>query len=148
MGTVVYNYTTYSYDATYTAPTYGTMIITAYGGGGGATTVYYVFDATGNLHAINNGFTLMSHTARYVLVGLQLKEISVSHPEFHKREATLMSSRNATKADFGYVMDCIVKGLVDPHKMITHRLAFNQVAAEFKGLADPTQKVMKALIEL
>lgn len=106
-----------------------------------------VFDATGNLYAINNGFTLMSHAARYVLVGLQLKEISVSHPEFHKREGTLMSSRNATKADFAYVMDCISKGLVDPNKMITHRLAFDQVAEEFKGLSDPSQKVMKALIE-
>lgn len=107
-----------------------------------------VFDATGNLHAINNGFVLMSHAARYILVGLQLKEISVSHPEFHKREGTLMSSRNATKADFAYVMDCISKRLVDPNAMITHRLAFDKVADEFKGLADPSQKVMKAMIEL
>ena len=107
-----------------------------------------VFDATGNLNAINNGFSLMSHAARYILVGLQLKEISVSHPEFHKREGTLMSSRNATKADFAYVMDCISKGLIEPHKMITHRLTFEQVAQDFKGLADPAQKVIKALIEL
>jgi len=107
-----------------------------------------VFDATGNLHAINNGFSLMSQAARYILVGLQLKEISLSHPEFHKREGTLMSSRNATKQDFEYVMDCISKGLIQPHNMITHYLEFDKVASEFKSLSDPAQKVMKALIKM
>jgi threonine dehydrogenase-like Zn-dependent dehydrogenase len=107
-----------------------------------------VFDATGNLHAINNGFSLMSQAARYILVGLQLKEISLSHPEFHKREGTLMSSRNATKQDFEYVMDCISKGMIQPHNMITHYLEFDQVASEFKSLSDPAQKVMKALIKM
>ncbi len=107
-----------------------------------------VFDASGNLQAINNGFSLMSHAARYILVGLQLKEISVSHPEFHKREGTLMSSRNATKKDFAFVMDCISKGLIQPHKMITHYLEFDVVASEFKGLSYPGQKVMKALIKM
>jgi len=59
-----------------------------------------VIDATGNLKAINNAFAYMAHGARYVLVGLQKGDISFSHPEFHKREATLMSSRNATRHYF------------------------------------------------
>ncbi len=59
-----------------------------------------VIDATGNLKAINNAFQYMAHGARYVLIGLQKGEIRFSHPEFHKREATVMSSRNATRADF------------------------------------------------
>ena len=42
----------------------------------------------------------MAHGARYVLIGLQKGDISFSHPEFHKREGTLMSSRNATRAGF------------------------------------------------
>jgi 2-desacetyl-2-hydroxyethyl bacteriochlorophyllide A dehydrogenase len=66
-----------------------------------------VIDATGNLKAINAGIQYMAHGARYILVGLQKNEISISHPEFHKREATLMSSRNATKEDFDHVMNCM-----------------------------------------
>lgn len=66
-----------------------------------------VIDATGNLKAINNAFQYMSHGGRYVLVGLQKENISFSHPEFHKREGALMSSRNATRKDFEYVIECI-----------------------------------------
>lgn len=70
-----------------------------------------VIDATGNLNAINNAFAYLAHGGRYVLVGLQKEHISFSHPEFHKREATLMSSRNANTQDFNYVIDCIQKDL-------------------------------------
>ncbi len=65
-----------------------------------------VIDATGSRQAINNGFQYLAHGGRYVLVGLQKGEIAFSHPEFHKREATLMSSRNATREDFDRVMGC------------------------------------------
>src|SRR5690606_1856704 len=62
-----------------------------------------IFDATGNRGAINNAFSYMAHGARYVLVGLQKQLVEFSHPEFHKREGTLMSSRNALHTDFEYV---------------------------------------------
>ncbi|MEO8713315.1 MAG: zinc-binding alcohol dehydrogenase family protein, partial [Parafilimonas sp.] len=71
-----------------------------------------VMDATGNLNAINNAFELMAHGGKFILVGLQKEKISFSHPEFHKREATLMSSRNATRKDFEYVIDCLEKKLI------------------------------------
>ena len=106
-----------------------------------------VIDATGSLKAINQAFSYMAHTARYVLIGLQKGDISVSHPEFHKREATLMSSRNATRQDFEYVIDCIQKGLIDPKRYITHRLPFDRVQAEFEALFQ-SGEVIKAVIEL
>ena len=49
-----------------------------------------------------------------MLVGLQKGTIEFSHPEFHKREATLMSSRNALREDFEQVMESMRKGWVDP----------------------------------
>lgn len=62
-----------------------------------------IIDATGNKKAMQNAFQYMAHGARFVLIGLQKEEISFSHPEFHKREGTLMSSRNATRKDFEHV---------------------------------------------
>jgi 2-desacetyl-2-hydroxyethyl bacteriochlorophyllide A dehydrogenase len=106
-----------------------------------------VIDATGNQRAINNAFGYMAHGGKYILVGLQLGEISFSHPEFHKREATLMSSRNATKADFSQVMDAIASGKVNPLPMITHRLLFDEVVGGFSQLSDPSNKVVKAMID-
>ena len=107
-----------------------------------------VIDATGNLKAINNAFQYMAHGARYVLVGLQKGEISFSHPEFHKREATLMSSRNATREDFEHVIASMKKGLVEPTNYITHRVEFGQVKDEFSSWLDPANGVIKAMVEM
>ena len=106
-----------------------------------------VIDATGSLKAINQGFRYIAHGGRYVLVGLQKGEIQFSHPEFHKREATLMSSRNATPQDFDMVMDAMRRGLIDPTTYITHRVSFDRVKAEFAGWLDPARGVIKAIVE-
>jgi 2-desacetyl-2-hydroxyethyl bacteriochlorophyllide A dehydrogenase len=106
-----------------------------------------VIDATGSLKAINQGFLYMAHGGRYVLVGLQKGEIQFSHPEFHKREATLMSSRNATRQDFDMVMDAMRRGLIDPTTYITHRVRFDEVKTEFAGWLDPARGVIKAMVK-
>jgi 2-desacetyl-2-hydroxyethyl bacteriochlorophyllide A dehydrogenase len=106
-----------------------------------------VIDATGSLKAINNAFQYMAHGARYVLVGLQKNEICFSHPEFHKREATLMSSRNATATDFTQVMESMKKGLVNPATYITHRVLFDEVQKEFGSWLKPETGVIKAMVE-
>ncbi len=107
-----------------------------------------VIDATGNQKAINNAFQYMAHGARFVLIGLQKGEISFSHPEFHKREATLMSSRNATIEDFEHVIKSMKNGLVKPTNYITHQLDFDQVAAEFASWLDPKNGVIKVMVKM
>jgi 2-desacetyl-2-hydroxyethyl bacteriochlorophyllide A dehydrogenase len=106
-----------------------------------------VIDATGSQKAINNAFKYMAHGARFMLIGLQKGEISFSHPEFHKREATLMSSRNATRVDFDHVILSMKNKLVNPANYITHRVKFEQVATQFESWLDPANKVIKAIVE-
>lgn len=107
-----------------------------------------IVDATGNLRAINTAFGYLAHGGRYVLVGLQKGEISFSHPEFHKREATLMSSRNATRADFEHVISSMKNRFIDPTTYITHRVTFGQVKDEFEGWLDPANGVIKAMVSV
>lgn len=107
-----------------------------------------VIDATGNQKAINNAFQYMAHGARFVLIGLQKGEISFSHPEFHKREATLMSSRNATREDFDEVISAMKNKQVDPANYITHRVDFDTVATEFKSWLDPANGVIKCMVSI
>jgi 2-desacetyl-2-hydroxyethyl bacteriochlorophyllide A dehydrogenase len=107
-----------------------------------------VIDATGNQKAIIDAFQYMAHGARYVLVGLQKGEISFSHPEFHKREATLMSSRNATREDFEHVIASMKKGLVQPENYITHRVKFSEVKDNFESWLNPATGVIKAMVEM
>lgn len=107
-----------------------------------------VIDATGSLKAINNALQYLAHGGRFVLIGLQKETFSFSHPEFHKRESTLMSSRNATRVDFVHVIDSMKKGLVDPTTYITHRVKFDGLKDVFESWLEPATGVIKAVVEM
>jgi len=107
-----------------------------------------VIDATGNLNAIESGFAKIAHGGKYVLIGLQKQPISFSHPEFHKREATLMSSRNATIEDFQYVMDLFHSGKIEAGQFISHRFGKNQLLDIFTKINAPGTQVIKAMVTL
>ncbi len=107
-----------------------------------------VIDATGYLAAINQSFKYLAHGGRYVLVGLQKGDISFSHPEFHKREASLMSSRNAIRKDFETVIQHFLSGEIDASKYITHRVVFNEVKADFESWILPEKGVIKAMVSM
>jgi 2-desacetyl-2-hydroxyethyl bacteriochlorophyllide A dehydrogenase len=106
-----------------------------------------VIDATGNLKAIESGLNFLSHGGRYVLVGLQKEEFKFNHPEFHKRETTLMGSRNATRNDFEFVIRSIKNKTIDPAILITHKVGFDGVKSGFDRFADPESGVIKAIIK-
>ncbi|HSN09420.1 MAG TPA: hypothetical protein VLS85_10285, partial [Hanamia sp.] len=79
---------------------------------------------------------------------LQKQNISFNHPEFHKREATLMSSRNALRKDFEQVISSMKSKDVNPATYITHRTSFAEVKAEFTQWLDPGNGVIKAMVEM
>ncbi|MCI8211354.1 dehydrogenase [Pseudomonas sp. S25] len=106
-----------------------------------------VFDATGNARAMERGFEFIAHGGTYVMISVVRDSITFSDPEFHKREATLMGSRNATKEDFHYVEECLRNGLIPDAALNTHRLTLKNVAESFTTLLDPKQGVVKAIIE-
>ncbi|MGC4233845.1 MAG: zinc-binding alcohol dehydrogenase family protein [Niabella sp.] len=107
-----------------------------------------VIDATGNLRAINNAIHYLAHGGNYVLIGLQKEPFSFSHPEFHKRESTLMSSRNATRDDFEHVIKSMKAGRVNPKTYITHTVGFDEVKDNFESWLDPKTGVIKAMVQL
>jgi 2-desacetyl-2-hydroxyethyl bacteriochlorophyllide A dehydrogenase len=108
--------------------------------------VSVVIDATGSQKAINNGLQWLGHGGRYVLIGLQKAELIFSHPEFHKRETTLMSSRNATRADFNQVVAAIQQQLIDPSKYISKIVDAALVPQEFSGWIHPHEPMIKVAI--
>lgn len=107
-----------------------------------------VIDATGNQKAINNALQYVAHGGRFVLIGLQKEEISFSHPEFHKRETTLMSSRNATREDFEQVIKAMKNGLVNPSDYITQTIKFDDLKEAFETWLYDSDKVIKAMVTM
>src|SRR6266536_663237 len=55
-----------------------------------------VFDATGNAGSMTRAFDLVPAGGRLIFVGLVRDTITFDDPEFHRRELTLLASRNAT----------------------------------------------------
>lgn len=105
-----------------------------------------VFDATGNAAAMERGFRFVAHAGTYVLISVVSADITFNDPEFHKRETTLLGSRNATSEDFETVLQAMREGRI-PAGLNTHRMALADVPARFPGLLDPGAGVVKALIE-
>jgi len=107
-----------------------------------------IIDATGNQHAINQAFHYLAHGGRYILIGLQKEDITFNHPQFHKREATLMSSRNATREDFEYVTAIIRNKQLSSSNYITHKVNFDEVKTAFTQWENPDSGVIKAMVTL
>jgi threonine dehydrogenase-like Zn-dependent dehydrogenase len=108
--------------------------------------VSVAIDATGSLKATNNGLQWLGHGRRYVLIGLQKADLIFSHPEFHKRETTLMSSRNATRADFDQVVVAIPQKRVDPSKYISRIVEASLMPQEFANWVHPNGGGVKVAI--
>ncbi len=106
-----------------------------------------VFDATGNPKAMERGFRFVAHGGTYVLVSIVGATIGFSDPEFHKREMTLMGSRNATVEDFETVLAAMRAGQIPDAALNTHRMTLAEVPELFPGLLDPAAGVVKALVE-
>ncbi|MBB6634553.1 zinc-binding alcohol dehydrogenase family protein [Cohnella thailandensis] len=107
-----------------------------------------VFDATGNAQSMAGAFGYAAHGGTLVYVGLVGADISFHDPEFHKRELTLMGSRNATREDFERVLEAMASGAIDVGRYITHRAAFDDMIGRFEDWLEPESKVIKAMVEL
>lgn len=106
-----------------------------------------VFDATGNAGSMTGSFGLVAHGGTLVFVGLFKGDITFSDPEFHRREMTLMGSRNATREDFHAVLDAVRAGRIDVGSYITHRAPFKDMIGCFDGWLKPESRVIKAMVE-
>ncbi|WP_445233155.1 zinc-binding alcohol dehydrogenase family protein [Duganella rhizosphaerae] len=107
-----------------------------------------VFDATGNIGAMERGLEFVAHGGTYVLVSIVPERISFSDPEFHKRETTLLGSRNATADDFREVLAAMRSGLIPTGAINTHRATFDEFIQVLPQWMDPASGVIKAIVEV
>jgi threonine dehydrogenase-like Zn-dependent dehydrogenase len=106
-----------------------------------------VFDATGNAGSMTRAFDLVPAGGRLIFVGLVRDTITFDDPEFHRRELTLLASRNATAEDFRQVMNWMETARLNASALVTHRIPFNRLVADFPALLTPDARVFKTLVE-
>ncbi len=115
-------------------------------GGGDLPTC--VIDATGNPRSMMGCFDLPANGARIVFVGLFQGDVTFNDPNFHRRELTLLASRNALPATFREVIRLVEEGRIDTRPWITHRLKLADVPVVFPRDIAGNPAVLKAMIEV
>lgn len=108
-----------------------------------------VIDATGNPRSMSTCFDFAAFTGRVVYVGITTSDLTFPHaPVFHRRELTLLASRNALPDDFRHIIQLIRDGKIDTTKWITHRIGFDEVPEKFAQFTNPATGAIKAIIEV
>ncbi|MGC8550935.1 MAG: zinc-binding alcohol dehydrogenase family protein [Acidobacteriaceae bacterium] len=92
-----------------------------------------VFDATGSAAAMADSLSLVEPAGTLVYVGLTKDPIQMEDSLFHRREMTLMASRNSFGI-FPDIIHLIESGKIDTTRWVTTQLPMAEVASQFASL--------------
>jgi len=104
-----------------------------------------VFDATGSLAAMAQSLDYVAHGGSLVLVGVAPGDLIFADPEFHKRETTLIASRNALAADFQWVKQAILSGQIPTEALHTQSFDAEDMPEKLPELIENADQVLKAI---
>lgn len=107
-----------------------------------------VFDATGHPGSMAGTLRFARFTGRIVYVGITKEPVPLDDPLFHRRELTLLASRNAVASDFPRILSLIESGQIDTRPWITHRCALADLPESMPGWVKPGSGVVKAVVSL
>lgn len=86
---------------------------------------------------------------RLVYVGITQQEVSFPHaPVMHRRELSVLASRNALPGDFTRIIKLIEDGQLDTGPWITHHADFDGMIQVFPTWIEPETGVIKAMVKV
>ncbi len=107
-----------------------------------------IIDATGNRTSMVNAFNLVAHGGKILYVGLFQGDVEFNDPNFHKREVTLLASRNSLPEDFKEIISLMEAGKIDTTPWLSHRTDFDHLQNDFSTFLKPDQDLIKAIVEV
>jgi len=108
-----------------------------------------VVDATGSNKSMGGALSYCSFAGRLVYVGITQQEVSFLHaPILHRREVTIMASRNALPPDFTRIISLIEEDKINTVPWITHKAKFDDMIEVFPTWLKPESGVIKAVVAL
>ncbi|USI74863.1 zinc-binding alcohol dehydrogenase family protein [Sphingomonas morindae] len=104
-----------------------------------------VFDASGSIPAMNEALRYVGHGGALVFVGVSPGTLLFDDPELHKRETTVLASRNALSRDFDRVAAAFRAGTLKAEDLRTHELALETLPTALPALIAAADHVLKAV---
>jgi 2-desacetyl-2-hydroxyethyl bacteriochlorophyllide A dehydrogenase len=105
-----------------------------------------VFDATGSAVAMGKSLAQVATGGRLVYVGLTRDPVCIDDSLFHRKEVTLLASRNSHR-QFPRIIQLIEEGKIDTSHWVTDRLRLAEVASQFQLLPN-RQSLIKAIVDV
>lgn len=106
-----------------------------------------VIDATGNAKAIPAGVQYMRYGGKLVLVGIANTDINFHHPSIHAKETTILCSRNATPADFEFVIETLAARALNMEDYITRKVGCAEIVDQMDYWISPDSPEIKIVTE-
>ena len=98
---------------------------------------------------MSGALNFCAYGGRLVYVGITQQEVSFPHaPIMHRRQLSVLASRNALSRDFSRIISLIESGRIDTNPWITHRVPFSRMIQEFPSWLKPETGVIKTIIEM
>jgi threonine dehydrogenase-like Zn-dependent dehydrogenase len=107
-----------------------------------------IVDATGNLASMGSCLEYGGQGVRIVYVGLAQGDVTFNDPLFHRREVTLLASRNALPHNFTSIIASMEKGDIDPQSWITHRCTLEELSVKLPQWSTPEAGVIKGMASI
>jgi threonine dehydrogenase-like Zn-dependent dehydrogenase len=97
---------------------------------------------------MSNALNYCAFAGRLVFVGITTKEVHFPHPLMHRRELTLLASRNALPQDFANIIQLIEDSKIDTRPWMTHHAPMGEMIGAFETWLKPETGVIKAIVEV
>lgn len=105
-----------------------------------------VIECTGNKQSMEAAIGLPDFGGRIVMVGIFMGDLVFNDPDFHKRELSIIGSRNATARNFKAVIAQLESGRVNPDTWITHHCTAEEFPERIKDWIKPGSGLIKGIV--
>jgi 2-desacetyl-2-hydroxyethyl bacteriochlorophyllide A dehydrogenase len=106
-----------------------------------------VFDCTGDRGSMEQSIGLLQQGGKLIFVGLINDRVSLFDPDLHRREATILASRNSTPAEHHRVLDLMESGQIDVSPWPTECAHRSTMHERFPAWLRREAGIVKAVID-
>ena len=108
---------------------------------------FLVFDCTGDRKSMESAIHLVQQGGKLVFVGLVNDQVSLFDPDLHRREVTILASRNSTPAEHYRVLDAMESGRIDISSWPTECARPDRMAERFPVWLRREAGIVKAVVD-
>jgi len=107
-----------------------------------------IFDCTGNKTSMEDSFRYSAAGGKLIFVGLFVGDVTFHDPDpFHRRELTIMSSRNATPVEHRFILKEVEAGNIKTKHWVSELCPVDSMSDRFPTWTEPGNGILKAVVD-